>query len=461
MRGSSSWDPGRRQLACIGAATLAGFIAIAAAVLIFSPYFGNMDDSVHMELAGQAGPWVFHHFGDPATGFVRHASWVLIWPQYAVAAATHSAELLYIANALLVFLILLVFGLAARAYFAWPKGSAYVVLIGSALAWPYFAELFVFPSLQEKAVILGASLLLWWSGRARQSDRMWLTVALLLAASVIALTTKTQIVLLLPGLVASLWLGPHWKQPGSILRPLAAALWIAGAVALLWLAVAGDYAASTRGGEGVGGLGALSDRRLLLLLTILGAYSLALLLRWRLSTFDARSLVPWIWIATSASAFLVWEVRNYYLAVAAMGVSVAVAQVASWIKPRPVAIGVACLAMSLGILMSATRSTTIFSITGSFRVFLSSTEVRELDAAAAEVGVGCAEAPTHFNRYAQWMGLESLTFYDATGGRRDSSPWLLADDRLCPLAITADSTVIWSPPRNPGYVLHSVNGIGE
>lgn len=440
------------------AAVSCGLAATLASIWVFQPYFGNMDDSVHMELAAQAGPWVTHHFGDPSTGFLRQTSWVVIWPQYAIAAATHSPALLYGINAALVFGVLLVSGLAARAYFAWPKASTYVVLIGSALAWPYFSELLVFPSLQEKVVILGAALLLWWSGRARQAERSWPTAASLVLVSLIAFTTKTQIVLLVPGLLASLWLGGRWNHGTKATRPLAATLWIAGSAALIMIASAGDYASSTRG---VGGLGTLTDRRLLILLALLGAYSIALLLRWRLSTFDARSLVPWIWIATAASAFLVWEMRNYYLAVAGVGVAVAAAQVASWITPRTLSIIIACLALAAGILMTVSRTATMFSITGSFRDFLTSQVARDLDAQGAEVGVGCAEAPTHFNRYAQWMGLDSLTFYDATGGRRGSSLWLLADDRLCPLPVPPESAVTWTSGSGPGYVLRNVSVIGE
>lgn len=446
-----SWVPSRRQLASIGVATLAAFASLLWSVLTSAPYFGNMDDSVHMELAAEDGPWVTHHFGDSTTGFLRHSSWILMWPQYALAANTQSATLLYIANGLFVCAVLLVLAMAARAYFAWSSGSTYIALIGAALAWPYFAELFVFPSLQEKTVLLGAALLLWWIGRTRDTMNVWVSLLLLVAASLVAFTSKVQIALLIPGLIAALWIGPKWGQAGRSLRPAAAILWVVGAIALLVIALSADYSTSTRGDVG---LSAVSDRRLVLLLALLVVYSVALVLRWRLGILDSRALVPWLWLAAAVAAFLVWEIRNYYLAVAAIGISTAFAQVASWIKPRQMALGFACLVLVVGIAVTLNRTTTIFGITSSFREFLTSAIARDLNDADAEIGVGCAEAPTHFNQYARWLGLGSLRFHEVTQEDLYKSGWLLADDRLCPISTSDDWTQIWQPPRNSGYILY-------
>lgn len=439
-----------RSIFAIAMTATTALVVFSIQIVLSRPYFGNMDDSLLMELASRGGPWDMGHNSDPSTGFLRHASWIVIWPQYVFAASTHEPMFLYLANAVLVMLVLFVFGMACRAYFGWTRGSTYVVLLGSSLAWPYFSELFFFPSLNEKVVLLGGSLLLWWIGAQRASTNVLKAALILFIISIFAFTTKFQIVLLVPGLLAALWLTPRRLRAGNITRLLATGLWTTFSLALLVIALTGGYSSSTRG---AGGINSASDKRLLMLIAILAVYTVALLIRWRTGQFDPRALVPWLWTSTFICAFGFWEIRNYYLSLATFGVAAATAEVASWLNSRSQTRILAAALLALGLGVSLFRCTTFYGITHSFADFLNSELAHKLDRAASEIGVGCLEAPSHFNQYAAWSGMTGLVFYDATQGRRQSAPWLLFDDRLCPLP-RENLQLVWSSGIPDGYSLY-------
>lgn len=430
--------------------------AAAASIARYQPYFGNMDDSALMELASESGPLGTNHWVDPASGFLRHSSWALLWAQYAWAASTRSADVLYLLNAALVLAILVVFALACRSFFRWNHATTSVVLISAAVAWPFTSELLFFPSLQEKAVILGGSLLLWWVAALPAMPRPWVTYTSLAGVSLVAFTSKTQILLLVPGLIAALWVLPGTTASSPLRAPriAATAVWSLLGAGLIVLASTGDYASATRGASLP--LEVLEDRRFLMLCAITVAYSVAVAWRYAAGFRDARVIVPWVWTATACGAFLVWDMRNYYLAVASVGVSAAVAVVVDWVPARTWrhVLGCAFIVVAIGVLL--TRTATMFGVTHSFREFLASPTAQDLAARQEVVGVGCLEAPGHFTRYAEWEGLPGLGFAFA-GASTDAPPrYVLADSRLCPLPGVADSRVVWQSAVDGGYTLYLV-----
>ena len=431
----------------------ASLLLLVALIALYRPYFGNMDDSLHMQLAGQAPFWVFHHFGDLSTGFARQASWLVMWPQYALAAATKEPATLYMFNAFVVLAIVLVFLFAARSYFQWISWQPSIAFFGAFLAWPYFSEILVFPSLQEKSVILGAGLLLWWVSNVDRPQRALAKFALLALLTAIAFTSKTQVVILIPGLVAALWLG---GRPGSNAKQLwlkitATIVWISFSFILVALAYRSSYSAGTQGGNPPSV--PWEDSRFQLVGTIFLAYNLFLAIQALRGKWDSRALVPWLWIACILGAFAVWEIRNYYLAIASIGVGTALAIAVGSIQGAKLKSLLALALLGVGFFVVFLRVSLMFSITHSFDEFLRSSMAVDLNMGAESIAVGCLEAPTHFNIYADWSGLHELEFVHVNEAKPTN--FRLSDSRLCPIQQDESWQEVWRGSSGDGYILYA------
>ena len=164
-----------------------------------------MDDGRLLSLAQSGGPLHFANYlaGGTETGFIRATSMVIVWPTYLLGTVAGPVWF-YLANTALVFACLAVFGLAMGRLLGWKSTWLGVVFLSASLLWPYTAELFFFPSLSEKGIILGAALMFWWifeAPRLTSPIAFWLS---LVAVSLFAFATKTQILVFVPGFLYAL-----------------------------------------------------------------------------------------------------------------------------------------------------------------------------------------------------------------------------------------------------------------
>jgi len=306
--------------------------------------------------------------------------------------------------------------------------------MGLALAWPYTAELFFFPSLQEKAVILGAAILLLWIVALDRLRVPWLHVALLIPTTALAFTTKTQILVFIPGLLAALWISrSSANKPADFwIRVTATVLWIAASLGLVIVAISGSYSSSTQGDIDAS---FLQDRRFQLLSAVLIVYLPALIVRAVMKSVVAGDFVPAVLLLSMCGAFVVWDIRNYYLAVASVMVAGALTSLVSWLKITWLSFVAAVLAALLAIAWLVLRLPQVYASLASVGQFLQSESAKDLSSENSTILVSCLEAPNHYNEYAVRFDLSGIDFLFAEAGQKtllDVSTYVLADSRLCP-----------------------------
>jgi hypothetical protein len=407
--------------------------------VIYRPYFGNMDDGKMLQFAEQQGPLAFAYSlsGGVDTGFIRTSSMLIIWPTYWIGAVI-GPTLYYLANVTLVFLCLAVFGLAMGRLLRWNSAWLGVIFLCASLLWPYTAELFFYPSLSEKGVILGAGLMFWWvaeSERIKPNFLYWLSFA---AVVFFSFTAKTHILVFVPAIIFALWVRRTSSRERSInFRALLTIAFLATAsILLLAIGLLGSYTQSTRGTLGID---FLSDRRFLLLAVLTTTYVVALLVRVVCEINQSTDWIPAILLISMCGTFAVWEIRNYFLAIASVMIGSAVAATFGWMRNTWKQVALA------GTLVAATccwllfRLPIIYESLASVGEFITSPIIQQLQIEEATIYVACMEAPDHYNWYVSEAGFNSITFkyigersLDPAKDANQASTYVFADTRLCP-----------------------------
>ena len=435
-------------------------ITLTILILITKPFFGNMDDSNFLNLARSGGPWGFHsYYGDPASGFLRNASWFVSYPAYWIA-NIYGPSALYLVNALVVVAVSVIAGLVSLQHLQARHAYLLIGFVGAFFLWPYTAELLVFPSIQEKTIILGAVFLLWWLTAAVYLRSSIMSYSVLTMVSLVAFTSKAQIILFVPGLLLYLiFLFVQNKAMAIRLRILiAGTLWISLTVVLIILVLTGNYSSGTSGDEG---LSLKISQPMLLLLAISVTYGIALILRYLIRRTPSNQpmkyveILPLLWMITILSSGFVWEWRNYYLSVVALPFAMMVLIIISWIRIQSLSIIACWMALLTSVVWLVIRLPVFFEATSSFQAFLSSPVALQLDSEIAVVYVGCSEAPTHFNRYALESNLFNIRFEFFANLRNPTteSNYFLSDVRLCPVPSVESYDVIWETGSPHSYVL--------
>jgi hypothetical protein len=423
-------------------------------VFVFRPYFGNMDDSNFLISAANNDPISYSHAlgWRPGSGFILHTSMVITWPVYALGSA-FGPTVYFAANALLTITLILFAAYSLTKLLDICTPTKILTFVSIAFLWPYSAELLFFPSLSEKGVILGVSVLFLWihfTRSKRSSLIFWSTFAL---ATLLAFATKTHIALFVPAIVTALWM-VNWGRgaPNSLSRLVGATvgLFLLG-VGILWLAIEGDYSSGT---QGESDMSFMSDRRFLLLVALAAAYGTYLIYRAVTREFRAIEFAPLLMVIPFIASFSVWAVRNYYLSVVSIGVAAMAAVIVANFKSKNVGPIAALICLAAALVWIAWRVPQIYQPLASVQDFLVSTEAQLLSQQREVVGVLCSEAPTHFNRYSVSEGATNLQF-EWTADRLEDFEFVLGDDRLCPFnPDPADWELKWESPRGAGYSLY-------
>jgi hypothetical protein len=428
--------------------TVAILLAAVLALVVFvttvhmHPYYGNMDDGLLLELSSKKWPFQFaHDYGwRPSAGFLNDFSMILVWPTYWIGSVA-GPTWFFLSNSVLALGCILTFGLAIGRIMAWKGPWSRLAFLAGALLWPYTAELFFFPSLQEKGIILGAALMFWWvsyAPRFKSATGFWASLVL---ACLAAFTTKTHFLVFVPAILLALWTRPEARTKRFRRDATGATVLIVGLSTLLvLLAVTGTYSQSTRGAVG---MGFLTDRRFLMLGGLTGVYLIAVAIRAFLHESKSPDLVPALMLLCMCGVFAVWEIRNYFLAIAGVMVGSALATALTWMNPswRQTTAAIALTAAACGWLLF--RLPAVYASQASIGDFLGSSVAADLADGKATIYVSCMEAPVHYNRYAVRTGLDGLTFaylQNAGGDLTEPPPgthsYIIGDTRLCP----------WSPP---------------
>jgi len=420
-----------------------------------------MDDSNFLNLAKSGGPWVFHSFyGDPATGFLRNASWFVSYPAYWLA-NIYGSSALYLINAFILIAISVIAGLVSFLPLQVRQTHLLIGFVGAFFLWPYTAELLVFPSLQEKTILLGAACLLWWVTTAVHIRSGIASYSMLALISVVAFTSKVQITLFIPALLLYLIiLFTQREDRTTRLRILVAGiLWTTLTVALIFLVLTGNYSSGTSGDEG---LSLKISPPMLLLFVISLTYGIALLIRYLVQRTLSNQpmkyveILPLLWMVTIFLTGFVWEWRNYYLSIVAFPFALMVLVILSWLRIRSLSIIACSILLLTSMAWLIFRLPMFFEATSSVRAFLSSSIAIQLDVEKAVVYVGCAEAPTHFNRYAIEQNLTDIRFefVENINSQTGSSNYYFSDSKLCPIPSVDSQATIWTSGSLNSYVLY-------
>ena len=450
----------------VPAVLIAGLLAVVLIVTFRSkPYFGNMDDSGFLQLAAEHDPVNFARLlmGGSDLGFIRYSSMLLVWPAYWFGVNIGPVPY-FMFNAVVVMLVLLFFGYAITRLLqlrgAWPV----VGFAAVSLSWPYTAELFFFPSLSEKGIILGAGLLfLWVAARShiKFAALYWLSFAFVVA---FAFTAKMQILVFVPAVLLAVWVNPAGaKQPQSLKRNLiATVVLILSSLTLLIMALSGGYTRSTQGNLSAD---FIRDQRFLLLLGVTIFYTLALLVRLALHKNRAIEWVPALMLISMSAAFAVWEIRNYFLSIAGVMVASAFVVVVGWVGKDWLRVGLVTIVVVLAATWLTFRLPTVYGSLASVGEFLNSKTASEIETSGGRIYVSCLEAPEHYNFYAQSAGYRNLEFLHLDGSL-DQSPsldpevteYIFADSRLCPLSRGMDSqNLVWSSDESQAFQLFTAS----
>jgi hypothetical protein len=280
----------------------------------------------------------------------------------------------------------------------------------------------------------------------------WLTFGLV---SLLAFATKTHIALFIPAIVAALWIVNQGHRTSNSIPRLVGAtvgLVLIG-IGTLWLALTGGY---TSGTQDVRDLSFIFDRRFLLLVAVAVAYGAYLVYRAIMQEFHPIELVPLLILIPFTASFSVWTVRNYYLAVASIGVATMAAVIVANFKSKYVGPVAAILCLAAALVWIAWRVPLIYQPLASLQDFLVSTEAQFLAQQKKVVGVQCWESGLDFHRYAESEGVPDLQF-KWTAGRPEDFEFVLGDDRLCPFNPDPMATrwnLEWEGPRHGGYALY-------
>ena len=446
------------------------FVVTAAVIIRERPYFGNMDDGSFLNKAATHSlfdfvlSWEHLAFGNP-----RHASFVGTWPLYRFGV---DPVVLFLINAGVVLLCLLAFWWAFRPFLGEASGTVMATFFAVAVLWPFTSDLFLFPSLHEKFIVLGAAGLIGWVHLARRNPERvstWIVLAFLVP---FAFTTKLHIVVFVPGVLLALWAGGTSASRAGLRRArVVASLVIIGASGVLGaLALFGDYTRERRGDAFE--LTRLAEWRFLLVAGVTVAVALAYAFVWRVGLARVETGAHGVcltFLMTMVGAFLVWDVYQRHLAIVSVMIAGSAASFTVSLGPRA-RFAVAATALVLAGAWQMYRLPHVFSSLGSFGDFIRSGQAADLAEQETVVYSTCYEARYNYELYAVREGLDGLKFgwlddldrLPLASEGSSAQVLVLADHVLCPLAASEhfgaaeEVSEVWQSGRSRGFRLISI-----
>ena len=444
------------------------FVAVLAAILVFRPFYGIEDDANLLGLVSAVGEhgflsvWWDHLSADVNTwGMVRPFYWALAYLEYR--AGSSSSTVLYVVNWAATAVVLLLAGIALARALRVPRGrrTLFLAVYGAGvLAFPWTLDLFAFPSLQEKWVILAAALgLLWFAEPRREtSPLVWYPVsaAVIVAGSL----TKAQFLVFLPAFL--LLLLDSRRRAGIPMARIWFVLGVSVAVAGAVRAIAahGTYTSQFTLGNVPG---QLRSHYFWLLAAFTVAWAAYVLVRRRHGTDTLLvDLIPLAVFVAFAVVFVQWT--GFVFGIVAPVAAAAPALVATRlpdVRLRSLALAAAFV---WAIAWISVRSGELYGPLASIGEFTRSAAAASLAAAGLPVYISCQEGAGAISLYVRRQTEAPLTVRPEAGvpwSAAKSTPppdgfrWALADGHLCPAQIDPSRwTVVWRSDESDGFRLY-------
>ena len=449
------------------ALTAIPFLAVILWIAVLDPYYGPMDDA---NLLGMAhwiwspdywATWWSAMQNDVTTwGMIRPFYWALAELQYQLG---HSQPIVLFAVNWAVTTAVLVFaGVAMTRVFVVPVGRRPLFMAAyaaAAIGFPWTLDLYAFPSLQEKWVILAAAIGFWWFSRPRErfSAPGWYAISLLVIVA--GSLTKAQFVVFLPAF-ALLTLDTTRERKASPSRLLfVIAVSVIVAAALRIVATYGSYTTS----YGLQNVSTQLHSKYLWLLVALGAvWSVYAIRVHRSAGSRIREFVPIAVLVTFIGVFLQWN--SFLFSVISFVAAASLALVVSRIDRRGLALAAVGVAVVCSLGWSWARAGELFGSLSSIGQFTRSAEIRQLAEEGRRVYVSCSEGSHAFARYAQREAGVTVRFDPGSGPAwsvaKGTAPppgftWAFVDDHMCPAVVDSSTwTAVWRPSRAGGFTLY-------
>jgi len=452
-------------------------------VLWRDPYFGNMDDAEFMREAQSYDPFAlaryYDGFGDsliPERGFYRHSSFVLLNYLYLFGRRIGPLAL-HLGNSAIVILTVVLVAESARRFSRTNSRSMSAIFVAAFFSWPYSAELFMFPSLQQKVILLGVAAVVGSLSLFRIRHANLLACFFLFASIFFAFGTKTQVVLFVPAIVYLIWI-LWWRGRMALLPTLffiVMTIFLASVVA--FAALQGSYTSGTREGSKDYAIAPFSDPRFGVLCLVVGGLGVSNLLRLRERQTTGGAVKVETEVALSDTerafflvgityllAFFVWSMRNYYLALVGVSFAFLVCAIVLRRSVRFRTLGfVSLLLFSCFNIVS--RVIPAYDSYYSIREFLLSEEAREISESGGLVVLHQLEAGVRFREYASMLGAPIVDFVTAQsargqcGGQR--AVFLMGDEIMSSLTDAQEDwgselgVKVWDSKRYFGYEVWS------
>ncbi len=448
------------------------FFAVLLAIVLFDPYYGIVDDASLLGLVAEArdrgfGTVYAHSVWNDISGWgmVRPFYWGLAYGEYRIGAEGPMA--LYLVNWLATGAALLAAGLALASAFRVDARSraVFLGLYGAAVfVFPWTLDLFAFPSYQEKWVILGAALALWWFASPRRELPAWAWYGVSVLVVAVGAATKAQFVVYLPALVLLLL---HQRSRGEASWARVAfvtAIGLAAAGALRAVAWYGSYTSDFSTDNVSTQLRDHHFWLLCALAAVWAVYALARAVRGRGTLW--LDVIPLAVFAAFVIVFAQWQ--GWLYTVIAPVVAGAFALAVSRVELRSVAYAVLAAGIVWACAWTAVRTNELYGSLASIREFVRSPVAVQLAKREEPVFISCqegADAISGYVRREQGLPLGVRPRSGVPWNSAAGSPpppefrFALADAHLCPALIDESQwRAVWRSSHDGGFTLYELAG---
>ncbi len=442
-------------------------LAVLVAILVIRPYYGVMDDAALLALVQQVGHDGFlgvygHHVWSDIWfwGMVRPYYWALAYVEYRLGSG--SATVLHVLNWAATGLSLLAagYGLARALRVPAHTRAIFLGVYGaSVFVFPWTLDLFAFPSLQEKWVILAAAACLVWLAEPRRELEPALWYAATASLLVLGSLTKAQFLVFAPAFCLLLLHQRLRRESTTARLVFAIAICAAIAVVLSLVAEHGSYT----GQFGPSHVPTqLRNHYLWLLAALTAAWTVYALARWRSGRGTlALDLVPTLVFCAFVVVFAQWT--GFVFALLAPTSAAAVALAVSRLPEQRLAAVALGAAVVWAVVWVGVRTNELYGSLASIGQFVHSPVARELAERHVPVYISCEEGSGAISAYLRRAQGEPLSVearagvpWTAAGGSEPPPRfrYALVDAHLCPaLIVPGRWQVVWRPSAG-GFVLY-------
>src|SRR5262245_1039572 len=443
-------------------------LAVLVAIFVIRPFYGVMDDAALLRLVQDVGRNGFLDvYGDHVWadiwgwGMVRPLYWALAYVHYR--AGSDSATVLHVINWAATTGALLAIGYALGRAFRVPRArqALFLGVFGAAaFVFPWTLDLYAFPSLQEKWVLLAAALALVWFADPHRGLRPWLWYATSAGVLALGAATKAQFLIFAPALLLVL-LDQRQRRETSTAR--VGFVLVLCAVITVCLSLIGEHGSYTSqfGPEHIGAQ--LRSHYLWLLGGLTAVWTVYALGRARRGGGSLLTdLIPTATFCAFVVVFAQWT--GFIFPILAPAAAGAFALAVSRLGDRRLAAGVLVAATVWAVVWVGVRTNELYGSLASIGEFVHSAQARQLAERGDPVYISCEEGSGAIAAYLRRARGGDLNVegdagvpWTAAGGTEPPVQfrWALVDAHLCPALIArAKWTAVWRPSAKGGFILY-------